>query len=200
MISRHAGDHPRPIRDMVEKKMTLEQVKAARPTLDYDGRYGPTPGRGRRRCSSRRSIAMPPRRPRRKEGAKMNMRLRVLTPQAARARCVASSRHRRSALDRRQRRGGRRRRGRRHAAHGARAAGGLHRHLGVGRHRGLALAHGHAAEGRRRQHPVSAEGARPRGVGSRGRQRAATSARRSASAASCGSQDGCASRGRTTTR
>jgi glyoxylase-like metal-dependent hydrolase (beta-lactamase superfamily II) len=28
------------IRSMVEKKMTLEQVKAARPTLDYDGRYG----------------------------------------------------------------------------------------------------------------------------------------------------------------
>jgi glyoxylase-like metal-dependent hydrolase (beta-lactamase superfamily II) len=28
------------IKNMVEKKMTLEQVKAARPTLDYDGRYG----------------------------------------------------------------------------------------------------------------------------------------------------------------
>jgi glyoxylase-like metal-dependent hydrolase (beta-lactamase superfamily II) len=28
------------IRDMVKKKMTLEQVKAARPTLDYDGIYG----------------------------------------------------------------------------------------------------------------------------------------------------------------
>jgi glyoxylase-like metal-dependent hydrolase (beta-lactamase superfamily II) len=28
------------IRDMVEKKMTLEQVKAARPTFEYDGRYG----------------------------------------------------------------------------------------------------------------------------------------------------------------
>jgi len=27
------------IRAMVAKKMTLEQVKAARPTLDYDGRY-----------------------------------------------------------------------------------------------------------------------------------------------------------------
>jgi hypothetical protein len=27
------------IRAMAEKKMTLEQVKAARPTLDYDGRY-----------------------------------------------------------------------------------------------------------------------------------------------------------------
>ena len=29
---------------MVEKKMTLEQVKAARPALDYDGRYGSDDG------------------------------------------------------------------------------------------------------------------------------------------------------------
>jgi glyoxylase-like metal-dependent hydrolase (beta-lactamase superfamily II) len=28
------------IQDMVKQKMTLEQVKAAQPTLDYDGRYG----------------------------------------------------------------------------------------------------------------------------------------------------------------
>jgi len=32
------------IRDMVKKGMTLEQVKAARPTLDYDGRYGAKTG------------------------------------------------------------------------------------------------------------------------------------------------------------
>jgi glyoxylase-like metal-dependent hydrolase (beta-lactamase superfamily II) len=32
------------IRSMVEKKMTLEQVRAARPTLDYDGRYGTDTG------------------------------------------------------------------------------------------------------------------------------------------------------------
>jgi glyoxylase-like metal-dependent hydrolase (beta-lactamase superfamily II) len=32
------------IRSMVQKKMTLEQVKAARPTLDYDGRYGTDTG------------------------------------------------------------------------------------------------------------------------------------------------------------
>ena len=43
------------IKDMVKKKMTLEQVKAARPTLDYDGRYGADTGRGPPRCSSRRS-------------------------------------------------------------------------------------------------------------------------------------------------
>ena len=32
------------IRDMVKKGMTVEQVKAARPTLDYDGRYGAKTG------------------------------------------------------------------------------------------------------------------------------------------------------------
>ena len=33
------------IQDMVKKGMTLQQVKAAKPTLDYDGRYGATSGR-----------------------------------------------------------------------------------------------------------------------------------------------------------
>ena len=28
------------IKDMVARKMTLDQVKAARPALDYEGRYG----------------------------------------------------------------------------------------------------------------------------------------------------------------
>lgn len=32
------------IQDMVDKKMTLAQVKAAKPTLDYDGLYGSTTG------------------------------------------------------------------------------------------------------------------------------------------------------------
>jgi len=32
------------IQDLVKKGATLEQVKAARPTLDYDGRYGATSG------------------------------------------------------------------------------------------------------------------------------------------------------------
>jgi glyoxylase-like metal-dependent hydrolase (beta-lactamase superfamily II) len=32
------------IKDMVARKMTLEQVKAAKPTLDYDGRYGSDTG------------------------------------------------------------------------------------------------------------------------------------------------------------
>jgi glyoxylase-like metal-dependent hydrolase (beta-lactamase superfamily II) len=34
------------IQDLVKKGLTLEQVKAARPTLDYDGRYGATSGDG----------------------------------------------------------------------------------------------------------------------------------------------------------
>ena len=28
------------IQDMIKRGMTLDQVKAAKPTLDYDGRYG----------------------------------------------------------------------------------------------------------------------------------------------------------------
>jgi glyoxylase-like metal-dependent hydrolase (beta-lactamase superfamily II) len=32
------------IQDMLKKRMTLAQVQAARPTLDYDGRYGATTG------------------------------------------------------------------------------------------------------------------------------------------------------------
>jgi hypothetical protein len=32
------------IEAMVKKGMTLEQVKASRPTLDYDSRYGATSG------------------------------------------------------------------------------------------------------------------------------------------------------------
>src|SRR5204863_1408590 len=32
------------IRDLMKKGMTLAQVKAARPTLDFDGRYGSTTG------------------------------------------------------------------------------------------------------------------------------------------------------------
>jgi hypothetical protein len=32
------------IRDSVRRGLTLDQVKAARPTLDYDGRYGSPEG------------------------------------------------------------------------------------------------------------------------------------------------------------
>ena len=32
------------VQDLIKKGMTLEQVKAARPTLDYDGLYGATTG------------------------------------------------------------------------------------------------------------------------------------------------------------
>jgi hypothetical protein len=32
------------IRDMIQKGMTLDQVKAARPTRDYDPQYGATAG------------------------------------------------------------------------------------------------------------------------------------------------------------
>jgi cyclase len=32
------------VRDLIAKGMTLAEVKAARPTRDYDGRYGATTG------------------------------------------------------------------------------------------------------------------------------------------------------------
>jgi len=32
------------VQDMIEKGMTLPQIKAARPTRDYDARYGSTSG------------------------------------------------------------------------------------------------------------------------------------------------------------
>jgi len=32
------------VQDMIEKGMTLPQIKAARPTRDYDGRYGSSTG------------------------------------------------------------------------------------------------------------------------------------------------------------
>lgn len=33
------------VQDMINRGMTLEQVKAAKPTMDYDGRYGSDTGR-----------------------------------------------------------------------------------------------------------------------------------------------------------
>ena len=44
------------IKDMIARGMTLEQVKAARPTRDYDTRYGWIRAPGRPTCSSRRRI------------------------------------------------------------------------------------------------------------------------------------------------
>ena len=46
------------IADLKKKGMTLDQVKAAHPTLDFDGRYGSTTGRGPRTCSFRRCFGL----------------------------------------------------------------------------------------------------------------------------------------------
>jgi hypothetical protein len=32
------------VKDMISRGMTLDQIKAARPTIDFDGRYGSTTG------------------------------------------------------------------------------------------------------------------------------------------------------------
>ena len=46
------------VQDGVKRGQTLEQVKAAKPTLDYDARWGATSGSGRRTSSSRRSTTI----------------------------------------------------------------------------------------------------------------------------------------------
>ena len=43
------------IKDMIDREMTLEEVKAAKPTADYEPRYGAHPARGRPTRSSRPS-------------------------------------------------------------------------------------------------------------------------------------------------
>ena len=45
------------MQDMVNRGMTLAQVQAARPTMEYDGLYGSAPGWSRR-SSSKRSFAV----------------------------------------------------------------------------------------------------------------------------------------------
>ena len=45
------------MQDMVNRGMTLAQVQAARPTMEYDGIYGSAHRDGRPRSSSRRCIA-----------------------------------------------------------------------------------------------------------------------------------------------
>ena len=52
MVDRHPATSSR---TLIEKGMTLEQVKAANPTQGYRARAAPTPGRGPPTCSSRRS-------------------------------------------------------------------------------------------------------------------------------------------------
>jgi hypothetical protein len=32
------------VKDMISRGMTIDQIKAARPTIDFDGRYGSTTG------------------------------------------------------------------------------------------------------------------------------------------------------------
>jgi glyoxylase-like metal-dependent hydrolase (beta-lactamase superfamily II) len=44
VLPRHGDDHPRPRAGHDQEGMTLDQVKAAKPTADYDGRYGATSG------------------------------------------------------------------------------------------------------------------------------------------------------------
>ena len=135
-LPRDGHRRPRSHQDMIEAGMTLEQVKAAKPTFDYDPVYGATTGfwtTDRFVEAAYQSLSAPP-------GGCRRMRQRRRS--AAVAVCRGSAR-RRSAVVPRSRRGP--------ASRRARAAGGAdrsHGSMGVDRHRGLALSDGHAAEGR----------------------------------------------------
>ena len=203
------------VRDMVERGLSLDQVKAARPSLDYDGRYAtPSGAHDPRRRSSRPSTTTPLRRAATRRPVAPDDR-------DGRSHHHVRDRRRRVRLDdldrRRSRVGGagsgpgpgagaggrsRTRRAARAARRPRAGAHRPHRQLGGHRHRGLPLANGHAAEGRRLERsgqPRRAEGRRGVGPG-QGQRRRNCSARRLASAASCDSRAACGSRGRTRRR
>ena len=137
------------VQDMVKKGMTLDEVKAARPTADYDTEYGTTPGwttdmfveavyksLGGGRTPPRRAAAGGRRRDdgRVSRWTRGSNEARIALLVLIVWRCAAP-------------------RWRRVAASGAdaraRCADRSHGPVGVARHRRLALAHGDAAQGRR---------------------------------------------------
>ena len=138
------------VQAMIKKGTTLEQVKAAKLTRDYDPRFGRNPP-GRPTCSSRRST-----RPS-LEGAVGHAHAPV-PDLCARPlpRCVRCARGAAGPAGRARAPGGRGG----PAADAARGADRPHRLLGVGRHRGLALSHADAAQGQRRHVPLNAEARR----------------------------------------
>ena len=169
------------IKALIAKKKSLAEVIAARPTLDYDGRYGAETGPWTTSDVHRSRVS----------GSEQAMKSalhapRVLWPCSCRTGVAAQ-------------RGG----GPPPAPRPARAGRPVRsgRHLGVDRDGRLAVADGHGAERRCRERAGQRRGAPGRdavGCGS-GQRPQATSARPSASAGSCGSPAVCASRGRTTT-
>ena len=155
-LSRHGHDRARPGSRDGEEGQTLEQVKRARPTADYDGLYG-HPRRGRPTSSSKRCFAA-------SAGGAMTS--------APRLGMRCSGRRRRSPRWRSPwpaPAGGQQSAAAcRHAAR--RRVPRSHRAMGVGRHGRLAMADGDAAErrhGQRSAEPGRAQGGRRVGSGRR---------------------------------
>ena len=161
------------IREYVKRGMTLEQVKAKKPTLDFDPRYGSDTGFWTtamfvETIYKQMVAANPPAdagaaQPAQTEAEGergMSARLEARRPLIAAVACAGRRGGRdacagvQASTSRRSRRRPRRRPWRAAAAAAGaarRRAGRSDRHLGLGRHRRLAVAHAHAAEGRLRR-------------------------------------------------
>ena len=112
------------VADLIKKGLTLEQVKAARPSRDYDARV-----RRDQRVLDDGDV---------RRGGLQDDQCEVSRALVWRSLLSAVARHRRAGAAWRARRAAAA------ALAARRGAGRLHRLLGVGRHRGLALAHGDA--------------------------------------------------------
>ena len=178
------------MQDMIDKGMTLEQVKAAKPTFDYDPVYGSTTGFLDHGPLHRGGVPEPQRNA---EGRTMNkLRHSALAAALARRRCVA----RRHVV--------RRATGRAPAAAAApgeaNGADRSHGAMGVDRDRGLALSDGDAAEGRSPGCHSDARGRRGRASWDPAKDEAAGKQCKAYGAAGNHAQcpGACGSRGRTT--
>jgi hypothetical protein len=121
------------VQDMIDRRVTLDQIKAARPTLDYDLRYGSTSGPWTTGDVHRGDLQGPvDAKPAPIDQVDHGTTVRIpahrpVTHNCLERRAVRSARHPRRPR--------------------ARSPIRSHRLLGLGRQRGLAMADGHAGQG-----------------------------------------------------